>query len=66
MFGEWQPIETSPKDGTHVLLFEAGQPGEPCVGWWMQGEWRDRGDIGCDGQEDYTPTHWMPLPLKPQ
>lgn len=63
---EWQPIETAPKDGTRLLLCEADQPGEPCVGWWIAGQWRDMGDIGCDGQDDYQPTHWMPLPMKPE
>lgn len=62
---EWHPIETAPKDGTRVLLIEGDQPSEACTGWWMMGAWRDYGDIGCNGQADYSPTHWMPLPFGP-
>jgi hypothetical protein len=62
---DWQPIETAPKDGTRVLLCEADQPSEVALGWYLEGAWRDFGDTGCNGFEDYAPTHWMPVPMKP-
>ena len=62
---EWRPIETAPRDGTKVLLCEADQPTEIVLGWWLQNAWRDYGDIGCGGFDDYNPTHWMPLPEPP-
>lgn len=52
---------------TRVLLIDENDPSPDavCTGWWMMDAWRDYGDIGCNGQEDYAPTHWMPLPFGP-
>lgn len=63
---DWQPISTAPRDGTRVILVEADKPGEACIGWWIEGQWRDYGDIGCNGLEDFLPTHWMPVPFVPE
>lgn len=64
MKGEWQPIETAPKDGTWVL----------CWNKWdgiivlrhtsrsRAGRYSWRGDTGFW----YVPTHWMPLPEPPE
>ena len=64
---EWQPIVTAPKDGTLILAHQP--PNDYCVVWWcdFRNEWRDYGDIGASGQEDYEPTHWAPLskPITP-
>jgi hypothetical protein len=56
---DWQPIETAPKDGTHVLAWwrEEGDP--PEVVRWSAG-WVD--DYGTRYIE---PTHWQPLPSPP-
>lgn len=62
---KWQPIETAPKDGTHVLTFVREMPNPICVGWYQEdnddgeivGTWRDDGG---------SPTHWMPLPEPPE
>ena len=59
--GEWQPIETSPKDGTRVLLWI--MPVAIAIPYKWDGE-RWMGD-------DYPlnmawATHWMPLPESPK
>ncbi len=55
---EWLPIETAPRDGTHILTFAAGHG--VAEGYWVSTSdgdtWRD------DGAE---PSHWMPLPPPP-
>jgi hypothetical protein len=74
----WQPIETAPKDGTHILAWSRYD--EPhIVGWSGAGAGRGRWlSYGCDGpaissQSDFgtdyqesMPTHWQPLPEPPQ
>jgi hypothetical protein len=72
---DWQPIETVPKDTGEAFLLCEYDPGEGwctlypfadvVVGWWDHGEWRDHGDIGCNGLAEFEPTHWMPLPPQP-
>lgn len=73
---EWQPIETAPKDGTDViLLFETGSA---TVGHYYVTErlsfgksvsksegwvWTGKGFMGSI---DVIPTHWMPLPARPE
>lgn len=55
---EWQPIDTAPRDGTHVQF-------------WMNGEaWFGKWDVlfwKVFGSRDQfeQPTHWMPLPAEP-
>jgi len=55
---KWEPIESAPKDGTQILLFNAGNGGCFC------GEWEYLA-------EDFMPiyrgvvTAWMPLPAPP-
>ncbi len=60
--GVWQPIETAPKDGTYVLVYEPYQ--DPTIGWFSQ---RGAGWCMFDDNVDMQckPTHWMPLPEKP-
>ena len=73
----WQPIETAPKDGTHVILWIEGSA--------IEGQWdsQTRNDgtsygpgtwevlilpshgCGCCSNENDPPTHWMPLPTPP-
>lgn len=79
---EWQPFETAPKDGSHILL---NTRYGPIVAWWAD---IDAGDkrwvddyeprfcwIGhSDGKNDalflrldyLEPSHWMPLPEPPR
>lgn len=73
---EWQPIETAPKDGTPVLLFEwRGDPWEEPEANIFVGEWDHHRDGElyktqwvCTEYEafNHNPTHWMPLPPPPK
>lgn len=68
---EWQPIETAPKDGTAILIWDTyvHDLSMPVVGSWVEntdygGEfewehWKSGGVL-------YNPTHWMPLPTPPK
>lgn len=60
---EWRPIETAPKDGTHILA--AWQ----CLNktWDMDVVLHSDG-VWCTYYLDAThePSHWMPLPDPPQ
>jgi len=63
---KWQPIETAPKDGTEVLLYnETGTH----QAWFEDGEWRVFRHHGSGGQILFwlnpRPTHWMQLPQSP-
>ncbi len=64
MMTKWQPIETAPRDGTVVLLFQPhSQVGYMFVGVLNnRGEWVDN-IMGEDHRP--TPTHWQPLPEPP-
>ena len=64
---EWQPIETAPKDGTLVLVWDEDTGGAfaaqflvEVTGWGNPGEWMD-----WHGMRLLQPTHWMPLPDPP-
>ena len=68
---EWQPIETAPKDGSHILL---GNETLSSVGSWLSdmdygAEYE--GQLGvagwwCLDSNDCQPTHWMPKPDPPK
>ena len=66
---QWQPIETAPRDGRAILIFE------PKVGFPVHARW----DFGtavwlvyvpwpvssCADGDSGSATHWMPLPEPP-
>jgi hypothetical protein len=56
---QWHPISTAPRDGTRVILCNA-RTGVMWVGeWWKSGQcWTMPFASGA-------PTHWMPLPPRP-
>ena len=68
---EWQPIETAPKSGKAILIWQPDRPfgrayvaewdAEWTGGWWIvhDGKSYDRPLRGPD------PSHWMLLPAPP-
>lgn len=76
---EWRPIETAPKDGTPILIWQPDNRhhdeidgckfDDPryAIGYWRawaKSEW-DMG-WGNRNQAHVNPTHWMPLPAPPK
>lgn len=66
---QWQPIETAPKDGTWVLGFRPTSFREDQIDTWQFVHrscdppiWINSAD---SNDEDEQPTHWMPLPPRP-
>ena len=61
---QWQPIETSPKDGTEILTIRSN-------GYIRNAKWYDnpfgRKDTVIDDADGkwWSVTHWMPLPSPP-
>ena len=60
---EWQPIETAPKDGGEVLLW---QEGWGVIRGWYSGDDKTWYGPGAHDSEPCRPTHWMPLPRPPK
>lgn len=54
----WRPIETAPKDGTEVLIWDSHMRVRR-IGFYDFGWYDQEGRIAC-------PTHWMPLPEPPK
>lgn len=71
----WQPIETAPKDGTWVLAYSPDAAGGDYPPVFIV-QWRDDDDYPDGGAwwldhdagfpVDADPSHWMPLPPKPE
>jgi len=72
---DWQPIETAPKDGSPLLLFDRQRlDGDAHPTGAVEGHWCD--DYGWQAAvwsmvsdlfltKKIHPTHWMPLPEPP-
>jgi hypothetical protein len=64
MTSEWQTIDSAPKDGTRVLVYESFCVKTICCARWIEAPhrvWRaDSGSIMSRA------THWQPLPLPPE
>ena len=57
----WQPIETAPRDGTEILVWNGSERqilwwSDPLNGWTFNDEWEVLEDLL---------THWQPLPSPP-
>lgn len=71
----WMPIETAPKDGTEMLLWEVGS-NVPVIGSWYDRRERwyaSTEHYNTDGDACVIDTlwsdgiqHWMPLPQPPE
>jgi len=64
---EWQTIETAPKDGTAILMFEDIYLGCINTGYWSaqnNGQWKSNG-CAEDALVFENPSHWQPLPKPP-
>jgi hypothetical protein len=61
----WNPILTSPRDGTPVIVAKFGKNeiGEDCGFWWIsKGHFDAERQCWHDGIERLSwPTHWMPV-----
>jgi hypothetical protein len=64
---EWQPIETAPRDGTHILGYADGEMAAVyCLPTWYDDGW-SLSVSGKPASDSYFwPTHWMPLPKPPE
>ena len=60
---KWQPIETAPKDGTRILVWD-----DDTIETAYWAIFRSRWEHAWDGAElgAFEITHWMPLPEPPQ
>ena len=70
----WQPIETAPKDGTRILVYQRGRQRWVCAVWddnrysrKPSPYWRpdDERSYGILASRNDQPTTWMPLPSPP-
>lgn len=60
---KWRSIETAPKDGTRIILAEAGAE-RSFEGYWGGSNWYSCFD--SDMALQLRSTHWMPLPIPPE
>lgn len=55
----WQTMDTAPKDGTEILLWDIKN-------FAIVGYWHRVADHWTSGDYALVPTHWMPLPEGPK
>jgi hypothetical protein len=62
----WQPIESAPRDGTHIIGWSHTYK-RPILCWWKDIEkcWESYGTSIFDEDGEHV-THWMPLPEPPK
>lgn len=66
-----QPIDTAPKDGTHILVFDTGAGDWGAFGWCVASWCEERRGTAADWHDCFEgfplkPTHWAPLPEVPK
>lgn len=76
----WLPIESAPRDGTEILVFNTSdsdcgyrtEPNQIGIAYWQgEGEYAFSPNswmstVCCDGVSYFKPTHFMPLPTPPK
>jgi len=72
---QWQPIETAPKDGTKIVVFNPDRE-EPEVAWYVPVVFHldDGEDSGVawpwktydNAYKEEWPDHWQPIPKPPE
>jgi hypothetical protein len=65
--GEWQPMETAPKDGTRIILAWGGRS---VVGYWLDNSaskqpWAGWKAPSMEVWPTGQPTDWQPMPTPP-
>lgn len=70
---DWQKLETAPRDGTYIIVYQKGvlEPSQTIVAF--DSSWSDDGWwLCCDGKDPELPlrgpepTHWKPLDPPPE
>lgn len=56
----WNTIESVPKDGTWVILYNYTWP-RPCIGRWKTDGWKEF-ELPGSGYTWAEPTMWCPVP----
>lgn len=62
---EWQPIETAPKDGRHILVWSSGDECEMVYFCRESNMWATSWESDLDYNNLCIPKFWMPLPQPP-
>jgi len=60
----WKKIESAPKDGTHIVAYDAALDGLVIIRWRggdFPGEWV----VSWDGAPNPDCTYWLPIPPIP-
>lgn len=62
---EWKPIETAPKDESHILVSDGKYVEKAYFDNELE-KWIEAWDGDVDFHDLIHPTHWMPLPKPPE
>jgi hypothetical protein len=62
--GQWQPIETAPRDGRLILCLR--RDGKMVTGWRFNPSSRTDVIFSLPGKWEVHASHWMPLPEPPE
>jgi hypothetical protein len=62
--GPWRLIETAPRDGTEILIYDQRTPSWGVIdfAYWWENHWH----IPVYDSNATNATHWMPLPDPPK
>ena len=64
---EWQPIETAPRDGTQILLYQRWKDDTLLRSAIDLGVWdSEKKAWNCHLYNIDDPSHWMPIPKEPE